>query len=62
MSDNNISNQSQDKDENALKVTPGAWIALIAVLLVFSGLFLKSKTWPGWGPLTLLRSAEPSGP
>ncbi|WP_276972832.1 nucleoside recognition domain-containing protein [Tatumella ptyseos] len=59
MSDNNISNQSQDKDENALKVTPGAWIALIAVLLVFSGLFFKVKdmAWLGAFDFTTLGGA-----
>ena len=59
MSDNNISNQSQDKDEHALKVTPGAWIALIAVLLVFSGLFFKVKdmAWLGAFDFTTLGGA-----
>ncbi len=59
MSDNNISNQSQDKDDPALKVTPGAWIALIAVLLVFSGLFFKVKdmAWLGAFDFTTLGGA-----
>ena len=56
MSDNNISHQHQDKDEHALKVTPGAWIALAAVLLVFSGLFFKVKdmAWLGAFDFTTL--------
>ncbi|MBT0728236.1 nucleoside recognition domain-containing protein [Rosenbergiella australiborealis] len=38
-----------DKDETSLRVTPGAWIALLAVLLVFSGLFFNVKGMPWLG-------------
>ncbi|KGD80221.1 hypothetical protein HA49_00690 [Tatumella morbirosei] len=59
MSDNNMTKPSPAEDETALKVTPGAWIALIAVLLVFSGLFFKVKgmDWLGAFDFTTLGGA-----
>ncbi len=59
MSDNNMTKPTVAEDETALKVTPGAWIALIAVLLVFSGLFFKVKdmAWLGAFDFTTLGGA-----
>lgn len=55
-----------EKPEKALadewRVGPGAWLSLIIVLLVFSGFFLKSTVWRGWGRLTSLRLAVHSAP
>lgn len=62
MSDNNITKPTPAEDETALKVTPGAWIALIAVLLVFPACFLRSKGWTGSELLILQRLAVPSAP
>ena len=41
MSENKTLECSSDETTNEWKVGPGAWISLIVVLLVFSGLLFK---------------------
>lgn len=64
MSENKTLECSSDETTNEWKVGPGAWISLVIVLLVFSGLLFKVewRGWPGWGHLTLPLSAVRSAP
>lgn len=59
MNHNTTPRQKPDKDDTALRVTPGAWIALAAVLLVFSGLFfnVRGMEWLGAFDFTTLGGA-----
>lgn len=62
MSENKTLECSSDETTNEWKVGPGAWISLIVVLLVFSGLLFKVESMAWWGRLTLPPLAARSAP
>ena len=59
MSENKTLECSSDETTNEWKVGPGAWISLIVVLLVFSGLLFKVEgmAWLGAFDFTTLGGA-----
>ena len=59
MSENKTLECSSDETKNEWKVGPGAWISLIIVLLVFSGLLFKVEgmAWLGAFDFTTLGGA-----
>lgn len=62
MSENKTLECSSDETTNEWKVGPGAWISLVIVLLVFSGLLFKVEGMAWLGHLTLPLSAVRSAP
>lgn len=57
MSENKTLERSSDDATNEWRVGPGAWISLVVVLLVFSGLLFKVEGMAWLGLSTLPPSA-----